>query len=61
MSNILSAHGPAGAQNETNYSFSYKHKPELPYMITEGRVEHLEAIADQIEKYEKWEPEMGCS
>lgn len=25
-------------------------------MITEGRLEHLEAIAAQIEKYEKWEP-----
>lgn len=25
-------------------------------MITEGRLEHIEAIANEIEKYEKWEP-----
>ena len=51
MSNPFSS-----AANKTQYSVSVTHRPEVPYMITEGRLEHLDAIAIQIEKYEKWEP-----
>lgn len=39
-----------------NVSSSSRHKSEGAYVITEGRLEHLEAIADEIEKYEKLEP-----
>ena len=42
--------------NQTNYSVSVKHKPEKPYLITEGRLEHLDAIASRIQKYEDWAP-----
>jgi hypothetical protein len=42
--------------NRTQYSIDVTHKPEVPYMISESRLEYLEAIADQIEKYEKLEP-----
>lgn len=42
--------------NTLKLFFSSKYKPEVPYMITQGRLEHIEAIAEEIEKYEQWEP-----
>lgn len=42
--------------NIVNFHSSSKYKPEVPYMITEGRAEHIDAIAEEIERYEKWEP-----
>lgn len=42
--------------NQLNVSYSSNYKPEGCYMITEGRLDHIESIVSQIEKYEKWEP-----
>ena len=41
---------------DAQHRFAATYRAEVPYMITEGRLERIEDIAAQIEKYEKWEP-----
>ena len=52
--------------NTLKLFFSSKYKPEVPYMITQGRLEHIEAIAEEIEKRwgkaarKKYDPKINC-
>jgi hypothetical protein len=48
--------GSTGIENTTQFSVRVTYRPELPYMIPEGRLEHLNEIAAQLDRYEQWEP-----
>ena len=43
------------SNSKTTFSFEYTHKAEIPYMISEGRMERLEDIANQFARFEKWD------